>query len=435
MAVKRRRFVERRKALGFSQETLAEKIGVDRTTIARLEHGVTTPYPYTRLKLCKILEVTAEQLDHWLMGGDEDLSPPVPTPRPTAAGPVPVRSEPTGVLDDMHRRELLRLISVAGALTALPTGSHGAALLPATLAHEAGDLDQYAELNAHLWQVFGLTRPKRLVYPLVQEQAAVLVDRLDRAPTGAEHRRLCVLACDLFQLAGEIFFDADQYAEAAHCYSLAASAGRESRSYDRWACALTRQAFVNLYDQQYSRAVTVLDAAARIAQRGDSQLSTRHWVAAVQAQAFAGLGDREACEHALDTAEQVHGLNGPASPGGWLRFDGSRICEERGACHLALGQVDLAERALFAASDGTMSPRRRGGILADLALLSAQRTDIDRMLRYGSEAVGIAEQTHSVGYLGRKVQGFQRQLTPALLADAQVAQLNDRITGLLTAAA
>jgi hypothetical protein len=57
-----------------------------------------------------------------------------------------------------------------------------------------------------------------------------------------------------FQLAGEIFFDGNEYGHAAHCYALAASAGRQDRSWDRWACALTRQSFVHIYDRQYAQA-------------------------------------------------------------------------------------------------------------------------------------------------------------------------------------
>ncbi len=57
-----------------------------------------------------------------------------------------------------------------------------------------------------------------------------------------------------------------------------------------------------MYDRQYPQAAAILTAAARIARNGDSQLSTRQWVAAVQAQTYAGLGDQQACNRALDTA-------------------------------------------------------------------------------------------------------------------------------------
>lgn len=48
-----------------------------------------------------------------------------------------------------------------------------------------------------------------------------------------------------------------------------------------------RQSFVHIYDRQYSQAAAVLDAADRVSRNGDSQLSTRQWVAArMQAERF-----------------------------------------------------------------------------------------------------------------------------------------------------
>jgi hypothetical protein len=53
----------------------------------------------------------------------------------------------------------------------------------------------------------------------------------------------------------------------------------------------------------------------------------RYWVAAVQAETFAGLGDLDRCQRALDTAEQVPELTGNVHNGSWLRFDRSRLAE------------------------------------------------------------------------------------------------------------
>ncbi|MFE9438020.1 hypothetical protein ACFYO2_03205 [Streptomyces sp. NPDC006602] len=42
------------------------------------------------------------------------------------------------------------------------------------------------------------------------------------------------------------------------------------------------------------------------------------------------MGDIDGCARALDEAEKVHSLDGHSHNGGWLRFDGSRLPEERG---------------------------------------------------------------------------------------------------------
>ncbi|MFI7148898.1 helix-turn-helix transcriptional regulator [Nonomuraea sp. NPDC050022] len=430
MAGKRRRLADRRKALGYSQEFFADQLGIDRTTAGRWELGKTEPCPYIRPKICDLLKVTADELDHLLVLCEEPEKPSLAsTSAPVVIGQVVTEPQPTGEADDMYRRELLRLLSIAGTLMVLPSLANADIQDWAGQSDEADDLEQHALLSSHLWQVFALSKSKRLVYPLVHDQLKLLVKQLDQAHSARARQQLCVLACDLFQLAGEICFDSNRYTDATYCYTMAVTAGREARCYDRWACALTRQAFVNMYDHEYPEATAVLSAAARIAEQGDSQLSTRHWVAAVQAEAFARDGDRAACERALDTADQVLDLAGPVSPGGWLRFDGSRLAEERGTCYLTLGQTDLAEASLLAALNQATSLRRRGSLLTDLAALGIQRRNMDQFLHHAGHAVDVAEQTQSAGYVGRKLHGIQKQLQP-LLADKRVVQLNDRITRL-----
>ncbi|MCA1705354.1 MAG: helix-turn-helix domain-containing protein, partial [Actinobacteria bacterium] len=68
MAAKRHRLARRRKAVGFTQEGLAEQLGVDSTTVRRWESGETAggPQPWVRRKLAHHLQVSAEQLDELL---------------------------------------------------------------------------------------------------------------------------------------------------------------------------------------------------------------------------------------------------------------------------------------------------------------------------------------------------------------------------------
>jgi len=330
LAGRRRRLAERRKALGYSQEFFADQLGIDRTTAGRWELGKTEPCLYIRPKMCDLLKVTPDELDDLLVLREEHQETSPPTSTPVVIGQVVTEAQPTGEGNDMYRRELLRLLSLAGTLMVLPPPANADVQDWAAQADEADDIEQHALLSGHLWQVFALSKSKRLVYPLVHDQLKLLVKQLDQVHAAQARHQLCVVACDLFQLAGEICFDSNRYTDAAYCYTMAVSAGREARCYDRWACALTRQAFVNMYDHEYSEATTVLSAAARIAKQGDSQLSTRHWVAAVQAEAHAGSGDRAACERALAVADEVRDLTNPARPGGWLRFDDSRLADQRG---------------------------------------------------------------------------------------------------------
>lgn len=377
MASRRERLAKRRKALGYSQEKFADQLGVATSTVVRWESGETEPQPHLRRRLARLLKATASDLEALL------------TPAPLACLVVPENPLDAGDADDMNRRDFLSLLTTTGAFIAIPQLDLHQDLTGRT----AVTADTAGALNSHMWQVFSLSESKQAVYPLVQHQLGFLAKGMEGVRTEAAHKQLCTLAGDLYQLAGEIFFDTNRYTDAAQCYTLAAGAAKAAGAYDLWACALTRHAFIGVYERRFTVAAPMLAAASLVAQRGDGQLSTRYWVAAVQAEVCAGLGDLDGCQRALDLAEEVHALDGQIHNGGWLRFDGSRLPEERGTCYLELGQPDLAEKALATALAQDLSLRRRGAVLAELAALGAQRGDVDQTLHYSETAIELAEQT------------------------------------------
>ncbi|MFC0430965.1 helix-turn-helix transcriptional regulator [Kutzneria buriramensis] len=401
---------ERRRALGLSQQDIADALEVERSTVGRWEGGKNSPALHLRPRLAKLLKITQSELAIMLA-------------RCTSNQPAAQRPD-LAENDDMalYRRDLLRVFSLAAALLALP--AHDLADLD-----DADDLDGYALLNSRLWQTFTLTSAKATMRAVVEEQLRVLTAQLSQSRGPSAHQRLCALAGDLFQLAGEIHFDASDYTTAAHCYALAAEASKAASAYDQWACALTRHAFISVYERNFANAEPMLDAAAGLARRGDSQLSTRYWVAAVQAETFAGQGNLAACQRALDRAEGVLALHGPVHNGGWLRFDGSRLAEERGTCFATLGRLDLAESALTDALQQNLSPRRRAGVLSDLAVIGARRRDPDQVLIHAAPVLQQARTTKS-GVVSSKLRGLQPHLTP-MLANTKIAQLNAGIDDLV----
>ena len=420
MAAKRHRLAQRRKAVGFSQEQLAERLRVERSTVVRWERGETAPQPWMRPRLAQALRVSVEQLSDLLMD-DADAAGLAAAPMQSCTMPLEDRDlaaadagrRELSEVDDMNRRELLRLMSMAGTLIAVSEIESGLDwerldyFADGVHRLDPAMVDEYAVLNTHLWRVFALSRTKGAAFPLVREQLDVLVSALQRSCGPAMHRRLCELVSDLFQLAGEILFDGNKYTHAAHCYTLAATAGKEAAAFDLWSCALTRHAFIGVYEQQFAKAAPMLQLAAGLAHKGDDALSTRYWVSAVQAEVFAGLGRLDACQRALDQAGQVHQLNGQIHNGGWLRFDGSRLAEERGTCYVALQRPGLADAALGDALSQNLSARRRGSVLTDLAMLGVQRRDLNQLTTYANAALETARQTGS-GVIGRKLQALNR---------------------------
>ena len=69
MAGKRKRLAQRRKACGYTQETFAEALPVDRSTVQRWERGEVDPQPHQRPRMAKLLLIAPEELNE-LLGFD-----------------------------------------------------------------------------------------------------------------------------------------------------------------------------------------------------------------------------------------------------------------------------------------------------------------------------------------------------------------------------
>ncbi|SER91639.1 helix-turn-helix transcriptional regulator [Actinokineospora terrae] len=68
MASRRERFAQRRKTCGLTQEGLAERLGVERSTVVRWEGGdpLSLPQPWLRPKIARVLQVSLDHLDELL---------------------------------------------------------------------------------------------------------------------------------------------------------------------------------------------------------------------------------------------------------------------------------------------------------------------------------------------------------------------------------
>lgn len=62
MVTRRRSFAQARKAAGYTQERLAEALGVDRTTVARWEAGGAEPQPWQRPRIAETFGLSLDKL-------------------------------------------------------------------------------------------------------------------------------------------------------------------------------------------------------------------------------------------------------------------------------------------------------------------------------------------------------------------------------------
>src|ERR1700749_5020380 len=114
---RRQRLIQRRKALGLTQEDLAELVAVGRSTVVRWERGESEPLPSIRPRLARALKVSADQLEVLLAAGDQRGSRAVPRQLPAAVAAF------TGRAAELRR--LTQILDAAGV------GGPGTVLLSA----------------------------------------------------------------------------------------------------------------------------------------------------------------------------------------------------------------------------------------------------------------------------------------------------------------
>jgi hypothetical protein len=282
-------------------------------------------------------------------------------------------------------------------------------------------------INSHCWSLFMAASSKSSVLDGVLGQLKMQIQFLKEAQATQIHQRLCALASELSQLAGEIFFDLHEHTTAQSCYVFAASSAKEAKAFDLYASALVRHSYLPLFDERPDDALPLLKQAEKIAQRGNLALPTRYWAAATYAEAEAGVGNLNACRSALERTHKVNDLT-KISPA-WTRFDGSRLPALQGACYVRLEQPGLAEPVLQEALQQNTKPsRRRAMILSDLALSALQQVHIERTCAYTEEVVTLASHISS-GFIRNNVFKIRQQLTP--FADVEAVRiLNKRVTSL-----
>jgi tetratricopeptide (TPR) repeat protein/transcriptional regulator with XRE-family HTH domain len=101
--VRRDQLAERRKALGLTQEQLADLLNVGRTTVARWERGEAEPLPWLRPKLAKALKFSPERIEALLARPG--------SARPGGTSPVVPRQLPAAAADFTGRAAELRTLT------------------------------------------------------------------------------------------------------------------------------------------------------------------------------------------------------------------------------------------------------------------------------------------------------------------------------------
>jgi transcriptional regulator with XRE-family HTH domain len=350
---KRLRFAERRKALGLSQENLAEALEVETSTVARWERGETTPVPWHRPRLAKAFKVSVEEVAEMLNGNGA----------PAARHSIDPDDRPRDHVDEAAEELRGRLLNAA-------------AVDERTVALLAAQADTIREVDRRLGA--------RAAAQQMQGHLAAL-DLLRSFTVAAGQRELLAdLYADAAALAGWQCLDLGDLRASWRHYEAARSAGREGRSPTALVHAMAEQAYVLAELDEMTSAVELAEYARSIAGTAVPPLLLS-WLWAVQGELYAASGDAGACRRAFERAERFlpAEAHNPELP--YIALNDVHLARWRGSAFARLGEAVAIEelRRALAGLDTSFS-RARAGLHVDLAhaLVAAdRRTEAAEQLR------------------------------------------------------
>jgi transcriptional regulator with XRE-family HTH domain len=374
---------QQRKAAGFTQETLAEVLHVDRSTVARWESGITEPLAGIRPKLARVLGVTPGRLAEILVERVDDTAASVAQLRSGRADPAAVQALAAQVATIAKRYE------------SEPSAS---------LVAEAGQV--YAVLSFLLGQG-GSERVQRELHQTATRSATLL----GQLVWDASGRRDGSAALDYCDAAIE---------HATECQDDVAVAHAE-----------LRKAYVALYGLVERRDPRIgLTGAQAAAHRSQPVSHALHGLAQLHvAEAFAMLGEYRRCEQALSAAEtaltrmQLDDLAAAV-------FSPAQFGRLAGSCYLFLGHPERAEEFLTGAVELLHDrSKTRSLVLGNLALSFIRQRQLEAAADRLHEAIDSLEQSRGGGGM-MVVFSAARELYP-WRHEAPVQDVHDRLLGLM----
>lgn len=389
MAAKRHRLALRRKSIGLTQEGLAEKLGVDPTTVRRWESGETEggPQPWARPKLAHHLQVSVDQLEELLAEGDEEKT-----------------ASDERLLYALQHPGSVDLVAVARLREQVHDLDERYDRAPSTslLAETGQCLGQVVFLRAH-------------------------------APTTRVRRDLHAVEAEGATLMGQLVWDASQRRDhtTAHGYfDHAIEASRQLRNPAAEGLALLRKGFVALYGEKDPLAGLRLTMQTAGTTRGTSHVLTGLAVLHA-AEAHAMLGQRAECERALSEADRYFDRIGVADVAFDL-FSPTQHGRLAGSCYLFLGKAKQAQPILEAtARELRDRSKSQAIVLGNPSLAYLRQGKLDEAAAVLHQAIDVIELTWGGGGLNI-VFGACRELQPWRQA-ATVQDVYDRVMALMAA--
>ena len=361
MSGKRGRLARRRESLGFSQETLAERLNVDVRTVRRWENGesIKGPQPWLRPKLARCLQVSLEQLDELLVVEAD-------------ADPGPAERSPSRFTMQGNNLNLgAPALDGSLALPITPSGmsGEGGVMRRGTIHPEL--LHQYETLT-NTYRQLDYQVGSGAVYAETVAQLKRMLALADNVPSSL-YQRFALALGDSAQLAAWLAIDHQDYGAARHYTALALSSAQEAADPTLHAYVLGIMSYIHLHAGRGPDAVRLLDAALRLAEtpRFGVNRAVYSWLSEAMGEAHALAGDPRAGAAALARAERLFDAVDQDDVPPWLGFfnSGEHVTRLKGRCLVKLGDSGAAVATLDEAVAALPAHyvRERSGTLIDLA--------------------------------------------------------------------
>lgn len=354
MARPRSPFALRRRAEGFTQESLAAHLGVDRVTVGRWDRGEATPDPLVQPRLAVTLKMPTKELAE-LLSNTSDTR---------------VRKLTPPLVENTGHDVVERIQHAAQTFQETDRRLGGGVLLP--------PVEQY----------------------LNQQIAPHLLD----AHTGAKAAKIFSAAASVTEIAGWMTHDCGQNQRARsyfdRAYRLAVAA--ENNALAGNACASMSHLALEL--DQYADALRIASRGLSTIRHADGTMRLAARLHTMRARAFALIGENQACAQSLDTAESVLERAGGEAPADWIaNFDEGSLASEAALCFLDLSECAEAEEraatAIRLRSGDRVRSRAFGQLTMANILVGAGR--LDEAAALGNEVCKVTSSLSSTRVLDR----------------------------------